>query len=63
MSVRTQRRPTTDSARWFELEVPAIVAGLESSHGISATTAETAHELVERGAYQQALTLVLGEVF
>lgn len=49
------------SAAWYEREVPSIVAGLQATRTISSTTAVLAWQLIESGAYDQALTVALGE--
>jgi hypothetical protein len=48
-------------AQWYDLEVPGIVAGLESSAMISDVTAEQARRLVEQGQAARALAMVLAE--
>lgn len=48
---------------WYASEVPSIVTGLEGSQAISASTADVARRLIDDGAYDQALSLVMGEVF
>ena len=50
------------STAWYEREVPSIVAGLQASRTISAATASDAWRLIEIGAYDQALAVVLSEV-
>jgi hypothetical protein len=46
---------------WYATEVPSIVAGLQASRAISSTTANRAWQLIERGSYDRALAVVLGE--
>ena len=48
---------------WYASEVPSIVTGLEGTQSISASTADVAWRLIDDGAYDQALSLVMGEVF
>lgn len=60
MSVLEQ--PLERSQAWYATEVPSIVAGLQASRAISSTTANQAWQLIERGLYDRALTVVLGEV-
>lgn len=49
------------SHAWYATEVPSIVAGLQASRTISSSTANQAWELIERGSYDRALAIVLGE--
>jgi hypothetical protein len=46
---------------WYATEVPSIVAGLQASRTISSATANEAWQLIERGSYDRALAVVLGE--
>jgi hypothetical protein len=48
-------------AQWYDLEVPGIVAGLESSAMISDATAGQARRLVDQGQAAEALAMVLAE--
>ena len=50
-----------DTLEWYASEVPPIVADLRESQAISASTANTAWQLIEAGAYDRALALALDE--
>jgi hypothetical protein len=51
------------AAAWYAAEVPGIVAGLEASAAISRATAATARQLIDAGACNRALRVVLDEAF
>ncbi len=59
MSALEQQSDRDDA--WYATEVPSIVAGLQASRTISSSTANTAWQLIERGSYDRALAVVLGE--
>lgn len=54
-------QPLDRSQAWYATEVPSIVAGLQASRTISSATANQAWQLIERGSYDRALAVVLGE--
>lgn len=53
--------PRDRTATWYTAEVPPIVAGLEASGQVSPATAREAWRLIEAGAHDRALAVVLGE--